>query len=676
MPINIPNLLEGKILTGVLPPEKQPPMQYFLPQHNQPVLIDIESCIDDPSLAPLGRHVKKPVRRKKSQKNTGQVYLEPKQNRQDVTSSTAGIVMLRRRGMETNQLAQELDSLLLPSLTPYLKSKFSTNNQYTTLVELDISRNKLTRLPSQIGQLEHLRILNATSNQLTDIPKELLALKELQVLTLSQNQISVIPEDMPRLLPNLVTFRIAANAITSLPSRLDFWIKMRHLQLGSVYGGNRLVQLPDSITEMPALEELDVSYNQLRMLPHDLELQTLHILNVCSNQLDFIPKSIARCYQLKSLNLSKNHLTSLPADLVNLRKLELLDISENLLCIMPAEILERMQSATLLITGNPLTRPGHCDQRQSSQDAYARILKQMTRRGVPRSSPVASPSLPHSAITREQCGPRGMGCLPAKPSSSTSASSSSSSALINSYFPLVPTTSSSSASSSSSFSSASSSTSVPLASSALPPPPTASSPQPPPSSLSTPLNPSDDLKTSIPPFHLVHPHQDEDASIDQELSYHAQQLNIDGSRPVIRPPITEHHLIGTSRSTIVQDSTTTSSQYVLVDFPRESPLPTETKLLHSLREIATRTILRHEIDVPLDWLPYHLAQDISGGRNKCRSCSYCQGPFVNEWVTSVQVKSFGGHPAVVRRVRFCSTQCWSQCLPKEQSKSVICVHHQ
>ncbi|KAG2211106.1 hypothetical protein INT46_004705 [Mucor plumbeus] len=672
MPINIPNLLEGKILTGVLPPEKQPPLQYFLPQHNQPVLIDIESCIDDPSLAPLGFHVKKPIKRKKSQNNTGQVYLEPKQNRQDITSSTAGIVMLRRRGMETSQLAQELDTLLLPSLIPYLKSTFSTNNQYTTLVELDISRNKLTRLPSQIGQLVHLRILNATSNQLADIPNELFSLKDLQVLTLSQNQIKIIPEDMPKFLPNLVTFRIAANVIESLPNRLDFWVKMRHLQLGSVYGGNRLVQLPDSITEMPVLEELDVSYNQLRLLPHDLEIQTLQILNVCSNQLDFIPKSIAHCYQLKSLNLSKNHLTSLPADLVNLRKLELLDISENLLCIMPAEILERMQSATLLITGNPLTRPGHCDQRQSSQNAYARILKQMTRRGVPRSSPVASPSISHSTISREQCGPRGMGCLPVK-SSSVSSSSSSSSGLINSYFPLVPTSSSSVSSASSSTTSLSSVSlsSSPSTISPLPPSP----PQSVNSFLTTPANSSDDINTT-PPFHLLHPHQDEDASIDQELSYHAQQLNIDGSRPTARPPITEHHLIGTSRSTIVQDSTTASSQYVLVDFPRESPLPTETKLLHSLREIATRTILRHEIDVPLDWLPLHLAQDISGGRDKCRSCSYCQGPFVNEWVTSVQVKSFGGHPAVVRRVRFCSTQCWSQCLPKEQSKSVICVHHQ
>jgi Leucine-rich repeat (LRR) protein len=636
----IPNLLEGKRLTGVLPPEKQPPLEFFLPQHN-PVLLDIESCIDDPSLAPLGFHVKKRSTTSKKKKNVsnGQVYIE---NRTDLTSSTAGLVMLRRRGLETAQLAQELDSLLLPS--PFIKTSFfSAHNEYTTLVELDISRNKLTDFPRQISQLTHLRILNATSNQLTEIPQVLFSLHHLQVLTLSQNQIQSIPEDMPRLLPNLVTFRIAANLISSLPSRLDYWHKMRHLQLGSVYGGNRLVQIPDSLTEMPRLEELDISYNRLVRLPHDLHLlQRLKILNVSSNQMDFIPKSIAQCYRLKSLNLSKNHLTSLPADLVNLRRLELLDISENLLCIMPAEILERMQSATLLITGNPLTRPGHCD--QSSQDAYSRILRQMTQRGVPRSSPVSSPTMGSREL---QCGPRGMGCLTPTVTSSSSVISSYS----HSNFTTTGTASNSSSSSGSSSSGSSSGS----------------------SGSNSGSGEAKEITTAPPPFPLIHPHQDEDASIDQELSYHAQQLNIDGSRP-LPPPTSTDYLIGTSRSKIVQDST--STQYVLVDFPRQSPLPTETKLLHSLREIATRTILRNEMDVPLELLPQHIAQDISGGRNKCRSCSYCQGPFVNEWVTSVQVKSFGGHPAVVRRVRFCSTKCWSLCLPKDHHKSVICVHHQ
>lgn len=582
MPTYIPNLLEGRTLTGVLPPEKQPPLQYFLPLHNQPALLDIEACIDDPSLAPLGCHVqqKKSSRKKKAKESNGQVRIQTKEASSSMLVN--GTAMLRRRGMGATQLASELDILLLP---PYLKTS------YTNLVELDISRNKLKSLPVQIRQLVHLRVLNATSNELTEIPQELYNLTELQVLSLSQNQIKVIPEELPVYLPNLITLRAAANIIDSLPSCLYLWTKMRHFQLGSVYGGNRLVHLPDTIADMPLLEELDVSYNQLHTLPSDLSIPTLLSLNVSHNQLDFVPKSIASCNRLKTLNLSKNHLTSLPADLVNLRRLELFDISENLLCIMPAEILERMQSATLLITGNPLTRPGNCDQHQ---DAYTQILQQMTQRGVTRSSP---------APVRDQCGPRGMGCL--QPSSSRQ----------------------------------------------LPSPP---------------ISPA-----VTPAFN----HHDDDASIDQELSYHAQQLNIDGSRPNTPPlPNADAELIGTFRSKIVQDSTSSSSQFILVDFPRHLPLPTETKLVHSLKEIATRVILKNEVQVPLDILPPSLAMDIAGGRNKCRTCSYCQGPFVNEWVTSVQVKSFGGHPAVVRRVRFCSTQCWTQCLPKEHSKSVICVH--
>lgn len=647
MLLHIPNLLEGKTLTGVLPPEKQPPLQYFLPQHHHPQLLDIEACIDDPSLAPLGNHVqssketlgvKSSNGRKKTRNKsieTGEVKIQPKAKKESSSSllvNRNGVAMLRRRGLESNALALELDLLLAPP--PYLKLTHLTTPpdiHYSNLIELDISKNRLSQLPIQISQLVHLRILNATSNQLTEIPKVLYALKELQVLNLSQNQIKVIPEEMPSQLPNLITLRIAANLIDTLPTCLHDWKMMRQLQLGSVYGGNRLVQLPDTLSEMISLQELDVSYNQLTRLPTDLEIPSLLSLNVSHNQLDFVPKSIARCHQLKSLNISKNHLTSLPADLVNLRNLELFDISENLLCILPAEILERMQDATLLITGNPLTRPGHCDQRQ---DAYTKIIRQMTLRGLTRSSPaVSSP--------RDQCGPTGMGCL--QPSSAATSFSSTST------------------------SSSSSSSSQPQQ---LPSPPV---------SPGEVVNPP----TTTPGFPFPNYLHDEDATIDQELSYHAQQLNIDGSRPST-PPLppssssstvdADTQLIGTFRSKIVQDSTASSSQYILVDFPRQLPLPTETKLLHSLKEIATRTILKHDIEVPSNWLAPHLEADIMGGRSRCRACSYCQGPFVHEWVTSVQVKSFGGHPAVVRRVRFCSTACWTQNLPKEQSKSVICVH--
>ncbi|KAI8997004.1 hypothetical protein BDB01DRAFT_713824 [Pilobolus umbonatus] len=385
---------------------------------------------------------------------------------------------------------------------------------------------------------------------------------------------------MPIGLPNLITFRISGNLIESLPNKVHLWTQMRHLQLGSVYGGNRLEHLPENIALMPVLEDLDVSSNLLKSLPCNMEIKSLQLLNVSSNHLDFIPKSIARCINLRNLNISKNHLTSLPTDLIHLKKLELFDISENLLCILPAEILESMQSTTLLLRGNPLTRPGHCDL-PSDQDAYSKIIRQMTQRGVPRSSPGLSHKLrteSHSQhyLTYNQCGP------------------------------------------------------------------------------------TDDV----------------DESIDYELSFHAQQLNVDGSRPCEPDKLFAYDdLIGTAHSKVVNDNIS-NSQYIMMDSPQKKPLPNCTLLLHSLREIASRTVLSHpSIQFPLEILPPHLMEDLSDVTNY-KACSYCRGPFINEWVTSVQVKGFGGHPAVVRRVRFCSTKCWYACIPKdnEQSKSVICVH--
>ncbi|KAI8967110.1 hypothetical protein BDF20DRAFT_902642 [Mycotypha africana] len=717
MPFNIPNLLEGKLLTGVLPPDKQPPLQYFLPHYNTPILSDIESCIDDPALAPLGLHIRKTKRHHKMKKkykdpliDYSQVYRENSApcpanslffSLASAVAGGSGLLMLRRRALTTHQLEEELKNLILP-FTSYLEKPL--NSVQNSIVELDISRNQLTDIPKQVAHFTHLRILNASSNQLATWPHEALSsLTQLEVLILSQNQIKEIPEDIPQRLPNLVTFRIAANSVEKFPDRLDYWKHMRHLQLGSVYGGNRLTHIPDRIADMPVLEELDVSYNQLRYLPHDFHIPTLKILNASHNQLDFIPKSITQCSHLKSLNLSNNHLMSLPADLVSLKHLELLDISENLLCIMPAEILERMQSSNILITGNPLTRPGHCDQKVPGQNAYAQVLKRMMKLGLPRSSSssaLLSSSSPTTAVFHQEdpCGPKGTGCLRSLRSDSEESTGSLSSMLSNGV-------------------------DSPPSIGSLPPTPPSSECDAP--SYDAPLLPHVSVQDIPPPssYPLLSPHlyQDEDASIDHELSYHARKLNIDGSRPAPQPSyygrkeffgmieqeqeqeeeeassrdpphshLSNHDLLRLSRSSILADSSHLTSDYCYVLDPSaastthnnrkqiEQPtLPKETNLFHSLRELATRTVLQQGIDVlpSIDVLPVHLAKDIVTGRTKCRYCSCCQGPFVNEWVTSVQIKSFGGHPAVVRRVRFCSTKCWVKCLPKEDAKSVVCVHH-
>lgn len=591
-----PYLVGGRRLQGVCAPTEAPP-----PDPNQ--LMDIESCIDDPHLAPLGNHI---VAHRPSGPAEGQVRIQKrKEARND------GALMLRRRGLEAGELADHLQRLM-PPLAPFLQPE----SHYQGLVELDISRNRLRSLPSNVMLLKHLKTLNVSANQLHVVPPEIYHLTQLEVLILSQNYLEAIPSEMPEHLPNLVTLRISANRIRRIDCNLGLWEKLKHFQLGSVFGGNQLSRLPDEIADMPVLEELDLTHNQLRELPINMHIETLIHLNVSDNQLGCLPKSIASCRRLRTLNVSKNHLATLPADLVQLTRLEVFDVSENLLCIMPADILDQMRSTMLLITGNPLTRPGHCGR----SDAYTQVIQEMSRRALPTTphchrerSPSTSSSSTNSAPSPPSSP--GVGPSPASPTPSTSTDAvevgPSSSAFVS-----------------------------PIAS-------PVSSPSP-------------------RRLRRRWTDEDHDASIDRELAYHARQLNIYGARP--SPP---QRLSGTmvAPSPLSTELQQEDSYFQEADASTTHMTSNGHYVVPSLREIASRNILRQQIAVPFSQLPQHLARDLS--RPNYVLCASCGQQLVHEWVTSVQVKSYKGHPAVVHRVRFCSSTCWRRCLYEQKQSTTM-----
>lgn len=667
----IPSRLLERALTGVIS-DDTPDVELVahgkmqpttIPSSEQTDMLDIEACIDQPDLAPLGRHVVKGRKQGKrhhhhqdklSRQSLHRFLLSQEEDSsvgnviiQDLTldntslthkklgtsRNTGSTIMLRRRRLNTSELEYKLASitktgaLSAMSLAADIDSNETpldqSNNVCSNVKELDVSRNHIANLPANITLFaSQLRILNLSNNLLTSFPQEILAFRNLEVLMLSQNKIAgPMPEELPLSIPNLNTLRISANLITELPATMSNWRKMKSLVLGSVFGGNLIESIPeDCISAMP-LEELDLSHNQIKSLPEDFAegANLLVNLNLSDNQLETLPRSIGLFRNLKSLNVSKNHLTSLPIDLVNLVNLDILDVSENLLCILPGDILEFMRKTTLMITGNPLSRPGTCDLKAletAPDNSYMKIIRKMSQRAVATRSNV---------VEYEQCGPYGMGCESSSPNS--------------------------------------------LMSSPL-------------------LSP-----------HLM----DDDAAIDHELSFHARQLNIGGSRPstpvngLTAPDYFVNDMAGLSRSVslpmpqLMSSSSSTSSVYsaltdsdgeqgtpVSVDMmtstvnsPNELKLPTpqlETeiapRLVNSLRELASRSVFLHRIPFRPENIPEAILSYVQPGA--ARPCAHCGKPYVKEWLSSVQVKSFRGHPAVVRRVRFCSERCWNHCAKEDQ----------
>src|SRR3989339_525490 len=72
-----------------------------------------------------------------------------------------------------------------------------------------------------------------------------------------------------------------------------------------VANGLGLKQIPESIGQCVALQELHVSYNQLQTIPesigHCIALQELH---VSENRLQTLPESIGHCVSIKNIYVS------------------------------------------------------------------------------------------------------------------------------------------------------------------------------------------------------------------------------------------------------------------------------------------------------------------------------------------------------------------------------------
>ena len=101
---------------------------------------------------------------------------------------------------------------------------------FPNLQWLDLSKNRLTEIPANLGLLKNLKKLILFKNKIESLPPEIGQLEDLRELIINQNELQTLPEEIGNLK------------------------KLRYIDMWS----NNITHLPKSMAEMYALEEIDL----------------------------------------------------------------------------------------------------------------------------------------------------------------------------------------------------------------------------------------------------------------------------------------------------------------------------------------------------------------------------------------------------------------------------------
>lgn len=428
-------------------------------------------------------------------------------------------LILRRLGLSSQEFAQRL-------------LVASPNEHLHHMATLDASRNQITAIsPSLLSDFTRLTQLNLCCNHLSVIPEAILGLDQLQQLYLSENQIEALPEAMPLCLTELTVLNLDGNRINVLPDSIGHWRKLREFRLGSEYGGNMIEELPASVSDMQALVELDLSFNDLQHVGTLQGLHKLKYLNLSHNRIKHLPILTEDCSQLSTLDVSDNLIRTIPhvaahsvLRLMRCGRLQVLNLSNNRLELIPTEMLDQTQTQ-VIIQGNPLTSLSFQHQDLIQQDD---LQEEEEDQHIVRQNDTDT-----STTVRD---------------------------LVQTAIPMMD-------------------------------------------------------------YHWNQHDQQEALSIEQQE----------------QGP-------GAQDTPIEQDSNIHQDQGQPIYY-----------LVHSLREIALRLAVSVGDQLLLSDVPEHLAQDI---RENLQLCPHCRSPFIHEWVSTAQLRSYQSHRSVPRQVRFCGTACW------------------
>ncbi|MDR2783203.1 MAG: AAA family ATPase [Treponema sp.] len=134
-------------------------------------------------------------------------------------------------------------------------------------VELDLSGIGLERFPVElIDDPDIIHGLNLSGNKLEELPAAISAFTALETIDLSCNRLSKLPETIVNL-QNLRKLKANDNDLMELPENIDRLFLLETLDVS----GNRLTRLPDGIQNLRRLKNFDFNLNKFNEAPNSIK---------------------------------------------------------------------------------------------------------------------------------------------------------------------------------------------------------------------------------------------------------------------------------------------------------------------------------------------------------------------------------------------------------------------
>ncbi len=147
--------------------------------------------------------------------------------------------------------ANWIDGLKIQGSLKLNSSKRTEISESICNLALDLSHNKLIKLPDNIGKLSRLSKINLSHNKLIELPDSIGNLSQLTAIDLSYNKLTELPVSIGNLL-QLTHIDLSFNKLTILPASFEQLQNMKYFTCRGRFIKNFPKNLSDTETEMPS----------------------------------------------------------------------------------------------------------------------------------------------------------------------------------------------------------------------------------------------------------------------------------------------------------------------------------------------------------------------------------------------------------------------------------------